>query len=123
MGAGLNILLGMLGFGRLLDLFSLCENACAVQSSGLLSLGVVCTYMVRVEHGQRVLAEPRQCRSMACGVSQMETRSRGCCTRVGTSQCPLPAASSWAQEELGGLAFLGRGIQERDNRHLTVHWG
>lgn len=102
MGAGLNILLGMLGFGRLLDLFSLCENACAVQSSGWRSLGVVCTDRVRVEQGQGVLAEPRQCRSTACGMSQMETRSRGCCTQVGTSQCPLPAASSWTQEELAG---------------------
>lgn len=42
-----------------------------MQSSGWLSLGVVCTDRVRVEHGQGVLtfslAEPGQCRSMACG--------------------------------------------------------
>lgn len=98
-------------------MFPLREDVCVVQSSGWLSLGVVCTDGVRAEHGQGTpvaaaplafrLAEPGQCRSVVRQVSQLETRSRGCCARVGSPQQPLPAASPRA----GGLGLAGMGTQ------------
>ena len=45
-----------------------------------------------------------QSRGGAGQVSQVETRSRGCCAWVGSPQQPLPAASPWAQRQ--GLAGI-----------------
>lgn len=77
-----SLLCPLYGFGRLLGVFSLCEEVCV----GYLSLEVV--VLIESEQNMSVVASPLafslaelgQCRSVARQLSQMETRSRGCCT-------------------------------------------
>lgn len=73
-------------------MFSLCEEVCA----GYLSLEAV--VLIGSERNMPVVAAPLafslaelgQCRSVARQLSQRETRSRGCCTWMGSSEQLLP---------------------------------
>lgn len=96
-------------------MFPLHEDVCVVQSSGWLSLGVICTDGVRAEHGQGMpvaaaplafrLAKPGQCRSVVRQVSRRP--GAGAAVRgwaAHSSRCLLPLLGQGAW---GGLAGMG----------------
>lgn len=85
---------------------------------GLAQFGGVCTDRVRVEHGQGVLdfslAEPGQCRSMACGVSQIRPEAGAAAHRwdLHSVHCLLPLRGH-------GKSWLGEHFWEEEFRRGT----